>query len=102
MFGMTNDQLMGIVRQIVPILGTLATSFGWLSATQVTGITSIVYQIAGPALLLVGIVWSLIANSKTSILTAAANIPELAKPIEVTDRNLAAAVPSANVIAAKP
>lgn len=83
-------------------LGTLATSFGWLSASQVTGVEAIVYQVAGPALLLVGVVWSLIANSKTSILTAAANMPELAKPIELKDRDLAAAVPSPNVIAARP
>ena len=32
---MTQDQLMGLLRQVLPILGTLATAFGWLTPDKV-------------------------------------------------------------------
>jgi len=99
---MTTDQIMGVLRQILPILGGLATGLGWLTVDQVTGYTQIILQIAGPAVSLVGIIWSLKANSKTSILTAVSNMPELAAPVKLTDAALAASVPNGMVVAAPP
>ena len=72
----TQDQLMGLLRQLLPVLGGLALAFGVSQAT-VNYWINVIFQIAGPLSIIAGIVWSLIANNKTSILTAAANLPEV-------------------------
>ena len=64
---MTQDQLMGLLRQVLPILGTLATAFGWLTPDKVASLTANILAIAGPAVTIIGIVWAWIANSKASI-----------------------------------
>lgn len=64
---MTNDQIMGLVRQGLAILGTLATAFGWITPDKVASITATVLSIAGPLLMVAGLVWNVIANKQTSI-----------------------------------
>lgn len=76
---MTADQLMGLVRQVLPLLGGLAIGLGWLTADQVGKITQLVLQIGGPLITLIGVIWAFVANSKASILTSAANMPEVKK-----------------------
>ena len=79
MFGMTTDQIMGLIRQVLPLLGGVAIAFGWLTADQVGALTQKALAIAGPFLMLAGVIWALIANGKASILTSAANMPEVKK-----------------------
>ena len=64
---MTQDQLMGLLRQVLPILGTLATAFGWLTPDKVASLTANILAIAGPLVTLARMVWAWIATSKTSI-----------------------------------
>ncbi len=75
----TQNQVMGQLRILLPALGTVAIALGWVSAEQVGGIIVAVINIAGSAMILGGAVWQVIANSKKSILTAAAQIPEVQK-----------------------
>ena len=64
---MNQDQIMGLLRQVLPIIGGIATALGWLSPDKVASLTATILAIAGPAAMLVGVVWSLIANKQTSI-----------------------------------
>lgn len=64
---MTQDQIMGLLRQVLQIAGTLATSLGFLAPDVVAHWTAVILQVAGPIAMLVGIVWNLIANKQTSI-----------------------------------
>lgn len=73
---MSQDQLLALLRQVLPILGTLLTVFGLSSATA-TAITNTLMSIAGPLMMIASTIWSLFANSKKSILTSAANMPEV-------------------------
>lgn len=73
---MTQDQVMGLLRQLLPAIGALALVLG-VSQTTVSYWTNLILQIAGPISIVVGVIWSLVANSKKSILTSAANMPEV-------------------------
>lgn len=64
---MTQDQMMGLLRQILTVAGTLATAFGWMTPDKVAYWTGLILQIAGPLALVAGAVWTIIANSKASI-----------------------------------
>lgn len=76
MFGMSNDQLMSLLRQVLPALGGLAIGLGWLSPEKVASITAFVLQVAGPAMVIAGAVLAVIANTRKSIMASAS------KPVE--------------------
>ena len=76
---MTQDQLMGLIRQLLPVVGGIAVALGWFTADQVGKLMQVILQIAGPVSVVLGAIWSLIANGKVSILTSAANMPEVKK-----------------------
>lgn len=90
---MTQDQLMALARQLIPLLGGIAISLGWLTADQVGYWTGVLMQIAGPALTLFGIIWAFVANSKASIVKSVAAMPETkvssTGKIEILDPKLA-------------
>src|SRR5690242_12007091 len=91
---MTQDQIMGLIRQIIPILAGIAIARGY-SAKDVAQWSDTALQIAGPALALGGLVWAAIANSKTSIIRSASAMPEVSS-ISTTDPKLADAAKSAD------
>lgn len=74
---MTQDQFMGIVRQVLPIIGGLLTALGWLSPETVAQLSGVVAQGAGAVFVLVGLVWAYKANSKSSIIASATQMPEV-------------------------
>lgn len=82
---MTSDQIMGLIRQIIPVFAGIAIAFGF-SASSVASWSNTALQIAGPALALGGVIWSLVANSKSSIIKSATAMPE------VDSKALAAAI----------
>jgi len=55
----------------MPIVGTMLTVFGLSSATA-NNIVNLVMTGAGPTITLAGIIWSFIANTRASIMAAAA------------------------------
>ena len=68
---MTTDQVMALLRQVMPIVGTMLTVFGLSSATA-NNIVNLVMTGAGPTITLAGIIWSFVANTRASIMAAAA------------------------------
>jgi hypothetical protein len=73
---MNQDQIMGLLRQVLPIAGTLLTVFGVKSATA-NAIVDMIMTVAGPAALIWSAIWAFIANSRASVMASAA------KPVEV-------------------
>ncbi len=68
---MTVDQLNGLLRQVLPILGTLLTALGVKSATA-NALVDLAMTVGGPLMLVASAVWGFIANSRASIMAAAA------------------------------
>jgi len=62
---------MALLRQVMPIVGTMLTVFGLSSATA-NNIVNLVMTGAGPTIPLASIIWSFIANTRASIMAAAA------------------------------
>lgn len=92
----SQDQWMGLVRQVLPFLAGVAVAKGWLTADQSVNLVSVILQVAGPFGLVVGGIMSYFANSRHSILTSAAQIPEV-KKVVVDDQSLTESVSSPKV-----
>lgn len=90
---MTHDQWMGIIRQILPMIGGLMVALGWMTTDQMNSLVQVIMQIAGPIVTIAGVIWAAIANSKKSILQSAAQMPEVEK-IVVNDKPLAESLPA--------
>ena len=95
---MTQDQLMGLLRQLAPIFGTLLTVFGVKSATA-NALVDMIMTIAGPIMLVGSAIWAFIANSRASIMTSAAKpaTPGAAAPeiiLPKSEKALADSLPS--------
>ena len=90
----TVDQYMGLLRQMLPAVGGFLVSLGVLPPDFVGKTTSTVLTLAGPVMILIGAIWSLKANNKTSIIRSAAKMPETRVEdgkIIINDPQLAAA-----------
>lgn len=92
---MTQDQIMALIRQVIPIIGGLLTALGWMSPETVAKLAGLATQIGGPIVIVAGAIWAFIANSKTSIIASASAMPEV-KEIVVADASLAEAAKSAD------
>lgn len=95
---MTVDQVNGLLRQILPIIGTVLTAIGVNSATA-NALVDLTLTIAGPTMVVASAIWAFIANSRKSIMAAAAKpvdsktpAPQIVLPIAEAD--LAQALPS--------
>lgn len=67
---------MALARQLLPVLGTTMTVLGF-SATTATATVNLLMSIIGPLFIVGSAVWSFVSNSKSSILTSAAQMPEV-------------------------
>ena len=74
---MTFDQFMGMLRQFLPTIATLLTTLGVISTTQETSFVSVGTIVIGAIGQVAGFIWSLKANSKTSIIASASAMPEV-------------------------
>lgn len=72
---MNSEQMMGLIRLVIATLGSIATTFGWMTPDKVATTTATLLAIAGPAMILVSTVWSMIAKTNTAIVTAAVAVP---------------------------
>lgn len=66
------DQLVAQLRILIPIIGTVISSIGWVSAEHIGPIVSNLLLAIGPVSYVVTAIWSLYANSRASILASAA------------------------------
>ena len=94
----TADQVAGQLRVIIPALGTIISAIGVSSAT-VGSYTSIAMTAVGPISYVIVAIWSFIANSRKSILLAAAKpaapglpAPQIVLPLQ--EAALAQALPA--------
>lgn len=87
---MTQDQVMGIVRWFVPFVGGIAVGKGYLTTAQLADLTNVILQLVGPLMAAGGVIWSIKANSKSSIIQSASAMPEV-KSMTITDPKLAEA-----------
>lgn len=72
MFGMNQEQVMGLVRQVLLIGGTLAASLGWLSPEKVAGLTATVLSLVGPVFMVASVIWSAITKTQSNLIATAA------------------------------
>jgi len=99
----SQDQVMGQLRILIPALGTVATALG-VNATIAGSYEQMAMASIAPLAYLVTVVWSLIANSRHSIMLAASKAvnggvkPSIVLPKE--EAVLASQLPD-NVTAAK-
>lgn len=77
----STDQLVGQMRLLITTLGGIATTLG-VSAVSTEHWVNTALTLVGPVVIVGGIILSLIANSRKSIMTAAAKPagPGLARP----------------------
>lgn len=88
----SQNQIMGLLRQVLPALGTVAVTLGWITSDQLGQITAIILQLAGLITLVISFVLSLKANTKTSIIKATAGMAETSvsgSTITINDPGLA-------------
>jgi hypothetical protein len=76
---LSGKQIQELLKQVLPILGTLAATFGWIAPEKVEPLISSIAAAAGPVLILAGVVWGLISSTKAARLNSAAEVPEVTK-----------------------
>lgn len=74
---MTQDQIMGLIRQLLPIVGTLLVTFKLMSPESLAGFTDKALLVIGGLMPVISLVWAYFANNKSSILKSAAQMPEV-------------------------
>lgn len=65
-----NEQTSGQLRQLLQALGAIATTFGFATAGQVDLWIQIILQIAGPAMMLGGVIWSWKVNTTSALVAS--------------------------------
>jgi hypothetical protein len=75
----SQDQVMGQLRVIIPPLGTIISAFGVSGATT-NQYVDLAMSMVGPLSYLIVAIWSLVANSRSSIMLAAAKPAEPGLP----------------------
>lgn len=75
---MTQDQFMGMLRQVLQGGGMLLTTLGFTAlAASFNNWTTIIMSVAGPLFQVVAILWNIKANAKSSIIASATTMPEV-------------------------
>lgn len=74
---MNATQIHDVAKQGLMILGTIATTFGWLTPDKVAGYTATILSILGPISMIAAVIWGQLRGTKVAILNAAASIPEV-------------------------
>lgn len=68
----SQDQMVAQLRILIPALGAIASTTGILTHEQVGSVVSNALIAVGPLMYLAGAIWSLVANTRASILASAA------------------------------
>mgnify|MGYP001612760081 FL=1 len=66
---MSQEQVLGQLRQILPVIGTILVSLGVMKPETVGNLTSTILVIAGPIMIIVSSVWSLVDKTKASMVS---------------------------------
>ena len=95
----STDQMVAQLRILIPIIGTVISSIGWVSAEQMGPIVSNLLLAIGPIAYIASSIWSLYANSRASIMTSASKpvVPGEEPPkiqLPLSEKKLADSLPS--------
>ena len=85
---MNQDQIMGVLRVLLPSILSYAVGKGWLTTSQVA-------DVSAALVMLTGVAWSIVAHTDQAKIAAVAAMPEV-KAIVATPA-VAAAAPSDKV-----
>lgn len=75
-WGMSQEQILGLLRQILPVIGTVVTTLGITTPDKFGAISATILIIAGPIMIIISAIWSLITNTRSSMI---AKIDTMAK-----------------------
>jgi hypothetical protein len=99
---MNKEQLIGLLRHLLPFIGGLATGSGYISQEGWAIFSEKMLQVAGPAITLAGLVWSYMDKTDKALEEKVIAIPEVSR-VECMPtregRELAASVPNEDVVA---
>lgn len=92
---MSQDQFKGLLNQLLPIVGGILAALGFVSPEQWGTWTTLIMQISGPLFMAAGFIWTLIRNTKGSVVQSIAAMPETkvspdGRTIEIRSTALAA------------
>jgi len=76
----SQDQIMGQLRILIPAVGSVISVLGIYSSEQTGALVASLLTAVGPISYGVGAIWSLYANTRKSIMTAAAKPAEPGLP----------------------
>ena len=76
MLGLNTEQWFGLLRQILPVIGGIFVSLGWIKPATLQTWTDTAMQISGPTLIVISAVWSAIMKTKANIVATAATITD--------------------------
>lgn len=76
MLGMSQEQIMGLLRQILPVLGTLLVSLGVVKQGTWDSFFTLILTIAGPLMIVASAVWSTVDKTQAALV---AKVDALAK-----------------------
>jgi hypothetical protein len=101
----TQDQVMAQLRIVIPAIGTIVSAVGFIKPDAVGSAVAGLMTAVGPIAYMIVAIWSFVANSRRSILIAAAkpldaNTPAPKIILAPQEKTLADSLPT-NVVAAK-
>lgn len=103
MLGMSSEQWLALLRQVLPMLGGMAIALGWLTVNQVSELSAALLGAVGPLTILGSAVWAIYLRKKSEIIKSAAAIPEVKKitldPASPETKDLNQATPHNVVVA---
>jgi hypothetical protein len=99
---MNKEQLIGLLRHLLPFIGGIATARGYIAQESWAIFSEQLLQLAGPVITIAGLVWSYLDKTDKAIVEKAIAIPEVSR-IECAPTKeghaLADSVPSQDVVA---
>lgn len=98
---MNQEQVMGLIRQALPLAGGIATTLGYASPELVGQLSAKVLDASGLILIIGSGVWSMMSKTKAAIVERAIALPEVQR-IETSataeGKKLAQSVPHPDVV----
>lgn len=76
MLGLSQEQILGLLRQLLPVIGTVLTATGVVKAGSWGTVETLILTIAGPLMIAGSAIWTTITNTQRALV---AKVDEIAK-----------------------